>query len=183
MKAAVTHLTRSVASDLGPMNIRVNSISPGAIATGIFGKNAGVEGEKADPLLDSVKAMFATVQPIPRSGPTDDIAHAAVFLASEWSSFVTGHNLVVDGGASSGRMYYQQGMALRAELYKGDHAGRRAAEQLMSSPDETDQARGSEPMISVGAIVPRSTRASRLAIFCGAVGPMTMGRLSGDEGP
>jgi len=128
-KAAVTHLTRSVASDLGPMNIRVNSISPGAIATGIFGKNAGVEGAKADRLLDSVKDMFANMQPIPRSGVTDDIAHAAVFLASDWSSFITGHDLVVDGGVSLGGLYYQQGMDLRGELYKGIM---QAAERLNS---------------------------------------------------
>jgi NAD(P)-dependent dehydrogenase (short-subunit alcohol dehydrogenase family) len=117
-KAAVSHLTRSVASELGLMNIRVNSISPGGIATGIFGKNAGVEGSKADLLLESVKEIVATVQPIPRSGVTDDIGHAAVFLASEWSSFITGHDLVVDGGLSLGGVYYQQGMDFRAELYK-----------------------------------------------------------------
>ena len=101
------------------MNIRVNSISPGGIATGIFGKNAGVEGSKADKLLDSVKAYFATLQPIPRSGTTDDIGHAAVFLASDRSTFITGNDLVIDGGVSLGGMYYEQGMALRADLYKG----------------------------------------------------------------
>jgi hypothetical protein len=52
----------------------VNSISPGGVATGIFGKNAGVEGSEADKALDVVKEVFATVQPIPRSGVTDDIA-------------------------------------------------------------------------------------------------------------
>lgn len=117
-KAAVSHLTRSVASDLGPMNIRVNSISPGGIATGIFGKNAGVEGSKADRLLDSVKEYFSTLQPLPRSGITDDIGHAAVFLASDRSTFITGNDLVVDGGVSLGGMYYQQGMELRSGLYK-----------------------------------------------------------------
>lgn len=118
-KAAVSHLTRSVASDLGPMNVRVNSISPGGIATGIFGKNAGVEGSKADKLLESVKEFFATLQPIPRSGSTDDIGHAAVFLASDRSTFITGNDIVIDGGVSLGGLYYQQGIELRAELYKG----------------------------------------------------------------
>ena len=64
----MTHLTRSVAAEVGANGIRVNSISPGGVATGIFGKNAGVEGSKADKVLDVVKEVFATVQPIPRSG-------------------------------------------------------------------------------------------------------------------
>ena len=117
-KAAVSHLTRSVASDLGPMSIRVNSISPGGIATGIFGKNAGIEGSKADRLLDSVKDIFFTLQPIPRSGTTDDIGNAAIFLASDRSTFITGHDLVVDGGVSLGGMYYAEGIEYRAKMYK-----------------------------------------------------------------
>jgi NAD(P)-dependent dehydrogenase (short-subunit alcohol dehydrogenase family) len=69
----VTHLTRSVAAEVGANGIRVNSIAPGGVATGIFGKNASVEGSKADTVLDVVKEKFATLQAIPRSGVTDDI--------------------------------------------------------------------------------------------------------------
>ena len=58
-KAAVSHLTRSVAAEVGEYGIRVNSISPGGIATGIFGKNAGVDGSKADQVLDAVRKTFA----------------------------------------------------------------------------------------------------------------------------
>jgi NAD(P)-dependent dehydrogenase (short-subunit alcohol dehydrogenase family) len=116
-KAAVTHLTRSVAAEVGASGIRVNSISPGGVATGIFGKNAGVEGSKADTVLDVVKEMFATLQPIPRSGVTDDIANAAVFLASDRASFIHGHDLVVDGGAILGGQRWNDGIQLRASLY------------------------------------------------------------------
>ena len=116
-KAAVTHLTRSVAAEVGAKGIRANSISPGGVATGIFGKNAGVEGSKADKVLDVVKEVFATVQPIPRSGLTDDIANAAVFLASDRASFVHGHDLVVDGGAILGGQRWNDGIQFRASLY------------------------------------------------------------------
>jgi NAD(P)-dependent dehydrogenase (short-subunit alcohol dehydrogenase family) len=97
-KGAVHALTRSAAAELGEKGIRVNSISPGGVVTGLFAKIAGVEGWKADRLTDVIKAGFATLQPIPRAGVTEDIAQAAVFLASDGSSFVNGHDFVVDGG-------------------------------------------------------------------------------------
>jgi NAD(P)-dependent dehydrogenase (short-subunit alcohol dehydrogenase family) len=100
-KGAVLALTRSAGAELGEKGIRVNSISPGAIVTGIFAKNAGVEGAKADKLTDMLKVGFAALQPIPRAGLPDDIARAAVYLASDGSSFVNGHDIVVDGGHSS----------------------------------------------------------------------------------
>lgn len=117
-KAAVTHLTRSVAAEVGEKGIRVNSISPGGVATGIFGKNAGVDGSKADKVLDVVKERFATLQPIPRSGVPDDIANAAVFLASDRAAFIHGHDLVVDGGALLGGQRWKDGIELRASLYR-----------------------------------------------------------------
>jgi NAD(P)-dependent dehydrogenase (short-subunit alcohol dehydrogenase family) len=97
-KGAVSALTRSAAAELGEKGIRVNSISPGAIVTGIFGKNAGLEGSKADRVAGVVKEAFATIQPIPRAGMPDDIARAAVFLASDGSGFINGQDIVVDGG-------------------------------------------------------------------------------------
>jgi NAD(P)-dependent dehydrogenase (short-subunit alcohol dehydrogenase family) len=116
-KAAVTQLTRSVASEVGEKGIRVNSISPGGIATGIFGKNAGVEGSKADKVLGAVKETFATMQPVPRSGITDDIANAAAFLASDRASFIHGHDLVVDGGVTLAGYRWNDMVELRASLY------------------------------------------------------------------
>jgi NAD(P)-dependent dehydrogenase (short-subunit alcohol dehydrogenase family) len=97
-KGAVHALSRSAAAELGEKGIRVNALIPGAIVTGIFAKNAGVEGAKADKLTDVLKAAFATAQPIPRAGLPDDIARAAVFLASDAASFVNGQEIVVDGG-------------------------------------------------------------------------------------
>ncbi len=115
-KAAVNHLTVCVAMQLGEKNVRVNSISPGAIATGIFGKALGLSPEEAEKTAETMKGVFAANQPIPRSGLPEDIAQAAVFLASNESSFINGHDLVVDGGLVGGRMWtpHQQGLnALR----------------------------------------------------------------------
>ena len=107
-KAAVIHLTRCVAMELGEAGIRVNSISPGAIATGIFGKALGLSTEAAEKTAAVMREATRTAQPIPRAGLPDDIAHAAVFLASDESTFINGHDLVVDGAITGGRNWSQQ---------------------------------------------------------------------------
>ena len=114
-KGAVQALTRSTAAELGEKGIRVNCISPGAIVTGIFGKNAGLEGSKADRVTGVVKERFAAIQPIPRAGLPDDIAQAAVFLASDGSGFVNGQDIVVDGGMTSVTRGWSAILAGRAE--------------------------------------------------------------------
>ncbi|MDA8253986.1 MAG: SDR family NAD(P)-dependent oxidoreductase [Rhodospirillales bacterium] len=101
-KAAVIHLTRTVALELGAKGVRVNCICPGYIATPIFGKALGVPAERLDESVRIVKDMLKDLQPIARSGVPEDIANAALWLASDESSFVTGHALVVDGGAACG---------------------------------------------------------------------------------
>jgi NAD(P)-dependent dehydrogenase (short-subunit alcohol dehydrogenase family) len=118
-KAAVIHLTRCVAMELGESNIRVNSISPGTIATGIVGKALGLSVEAAERTIAIAEQRYAKNQPIPRAGLPEDIARAAVFLASDDSTFVNGHDLVVDGGVIGGRNWTQQQdgiKALREEL-------------------------------------------------------------------
>jgi NAD(P)-dependent dehydrogenase (short-subunit alcohol dehydrogenase family) len=106
-KAAVLHLTRCAAIELGEHGVRVNSISPGPVVTGIFGKAMGVAEGAADRGADDVRAAFAEilpqVQPLPGVGSADDVARAALFLASDDSRFVNGHDLVVDGGSTIGR--------------------------------------------------------------------------------
>jgi NAD(P)-dependent dehydrogenase (short-subunit alcohol dehydrogenase family) len=126
-KGAVQALTRSVAAELGEKGIRVNCISPGAIVTGIFGKNAGLEGSKADQVAGVVKQLFATIQPIPPAGMPEDIAQAAVFLASEGSGFVNGQDIVIDGGMTSvtrGWSTTVAGRAATAKLIKEAAAAR-----------------------------------------------------------
>jgi NAD(P)-dependent dehydrogenase (short-subunit alcohol dehydrogenase family) len=112
-KAAVNHLSRCAAMELGEHNVRVNSVSPGAIATGIIPKALGMDVAKADQTADQMKTVFTKAQPIPRAGITDDIAQCVVWLASDRSTFVNGIDIVVDGGMIGGRLFSPQQEGLK----------------------------------------------------------------------
>jgi len=89
-KAAVDAVTRSLAKELGPRKIRVNAINPGVVAT---------EGLKAAGIEDSDFRRQAEAQtPLGRIGQPEDIAPAAVFLASSDSAWITGETLHITGG-------------------------------------------------------------------------------------
>jgi gluconate 5-dehydrogenase len=90
-KSGINGLMRGLAVDLGPYNVTVNAIAPGAIAT-----------EMNMPLVSDREksAEFTRQAPLGRWGTPDEVAGAAVFLASEAGRYVTGHVLTVDGGAS-----------------------------------------------------------------------------------
>jgi NAD(P)-dependent dehydrogenase (short-subunit alcohol dehydrogenase family) len=120
-KAAIAHLTRTTASELGEYGVRVNAICPGGIATSIFGRAAGLESEKAQSTVDAMAAVLNDIAPIRRSGQPIDIAETAVWLASDASSFVNGQIIAVDGGLSTGPLYRQQQqlMAGMGELLRG----------------------------------------------------------------
>lgn len=87
-KAAVNHLTRNVAFDLGPKGIRVNAIAPGAIRTDALAKV----------LTPQIEAAMLKHTPLGRLGETQDIANAALFLCSPAASWVSGQVLTVSGG-------------------------------------------------------------------------------------
>jgi NAD(P)-dependent dehydrogenase (short-subunit alcohol dehydrogenase family) len=95
-KAAVVGMTRAFAGELGPRGIRVNAIAPGIIDTP--GVQAQLEPLKAGG-LDIDKAIASN--PLRIGGQPDHIARAALFLCSDLAAFVTGHLLVVDGGATA----------------------------------------------------------------------------------
>jgi NAD(P)-dependent dehydrogenase (short-subunit alcohol dehydrogenase family) len=80
MKAALVNLSQSLALELGDRKIRINCIAPDVIPT------PGIGGE------------MAVKTPLPYPGHVDDVAAAALYLASDWSRFVTGTTLHVDGG-------------------------------------------------------------------------------------
>ena len=105
-KAALIHLARISAVELGIFGIRANTIAPGGIATGIFGQGVGFSRETAEKWGNLRKDMMADGQPIRRAGVPEDIAKAALFLASDSSSFISGVTLLVDGGLLSGRIPY-----------------------------------------------------------------------------
>jgi 7-alpha-hydroxysteroid dehydrogenase len=87
-KAAVNHLTRNVAFDLGPRGVRVNAIAPGAIKTDALAKV----------LTPQIEAAMLKHTPLGRLGETQDIANAALFLCSPAASWVSGQVLTVSGG-------------------------------------------------------------------------------------
>jgi len=105
LKAAIIHLTHTVAMELGEDGIRVNCICPGSIPTAIFGRGFGLPQDAAERLAELLKIPFADSQPIKRTGLPGDIAKAALWLVSDDSSFVNGHALVVDGGLIGGKLY------------------------------------------------------------------------------
>jgi len=89
-KGAVIAMTRQLAMEGGPVKIRVNAISPGAVLS-----PATEEVYRRDP---SRRERFTSLQMLDRLGVPEDIAPAAVYLASDESSWVTGSNLIIDGG-------------------------------------------------------------------------------------
>jgi dehydrogenase/reductase SDR family protein 4 len=89
-KAGLNMLTRSWAREFGPWGIRVNAIAPGLIKTD-FSTYFWADEERRKELVGD--------QPLRRLGQPEDVGFAAVYLASDLASFVTGHTLVIDGGA------------------------------------------------------------------------------------
>ena len=94
-KGGVVQLTRVAAIEYAEHGIRVNAILPGGVLTPLVYANPAL-AQPLDPQI--VEAQLAHVQPIRRAGQPTDIANAALWLASDESSFVTGASIVVDGG-------------------------------------------------------------------------------------
>ncbi|WP_380880048.1 SDR family NAD(P)-dependent oxidoreductase [Sphingomonas sp. DBB INV C78] len=107
-KAGVINLVQTSAQQLSTSNVRVNAICPGLIETGMTemiydrARKAG----KAD--------LIGHLNPLRRGGEPDEIAHAALFLASDDASYVNGHALVVDGGLSSSHPFNRQDLGRTA---------------------------------------------------------------------
>ena len=103
-KAGVVSMTRSLAIELGKYGIRVNCISPGPTRTPMIlamdGAPAGMAEELVDVSMESMRGRM----PLGRLGTPEDIANAAVFLASDQAAQITGVDLAVDGGETLGNM-------------------------------------------------------------------------------
>src|SRR5690606_26990620 len=93
-KSAVLGLTRSLASEFGPIGIRVNAISPGFVYSEMSARALDADPDR--------KARVLARTPLGRMGTPAEIAWGAVYLCSDAASFVTGANLCIDGGNSIG---------------------------------------------------------------------------------
>jgi NAD(P)-dependent dehydrogenase (short-subunit alcohol dehydrogenase family) len=101
-KAAISQLTVTAANELGEHGVRVNAVCPGAVATSIFGRAAGLDSEEAQRTIGFMTAALSDAAPMPRSGQPADIAEAVLWLASDASGYVTGQAIAVDGGLLTG---------------------------------------------------------------------------------
>jgi NAD(P)-dependent dehydrogenase (short-subunit alcohol dehydrogenase family) len=100
-KHAISGLAKAATAELGPYGIRSNVISPGVTLGPMNAESNGVPREEAEAYIDFVGERAAQLQPLGRVGRPVDIAHAAVFFASDESSWISGVTLAVDGGATS----------------------------------------------------------------------------------
>ena len=91
-KGAVANMTRNMAIDYAKYNIRVNAVNPGSIRTEMYTRYDN---------LEVIDFAMADVYPIGRAGMPEEVAACVLFLASDRASFVTGHNMVVDGGLTA----------------------------------------------------------------------------------
>ncbi len=98
-KAALASLARTLASELASRKIRVNSISPGPIATPIYDK-MGMPKENLDQFAGHMQGLL----PLKRFGEAAEVAELAAFLASDQSRFITGVDIPIDGGFLLGKM-------------------------------------------------------------------------------
>ncbi|MGL5891155.1 MAG: glucose 1-dehydrogenase [Bacteroidia bacterium] len=92
-KAALNSYTRTASTELAPRNIRINSVNPGPIATGIFGKSG-----LSDEMIQGFAAALQNRIPLKRFGQPEDVAKLVAFLASDDASFITGAEYNIDGG-------------------------------------------------------------------------------------
>ncbi|HZQ83812.1 MAG TPA: SDR family oxidoreductase, partial [Acidimicrobiales bacterium] len=114
-KGGVIALTRAAAMELAPKSIRVNCICPGGIVTPIL-YNSPITNASIDP--DTLRSVMTVIQPLPRAGEPFDIANAALWLASDESSFVTGQAITVDGGLTAESDARTRGQIVTANLDK-----------------------------------------------------------------
>jgi NAD(P)-dependent dehydrogenase (short-subunit alcohol dehydrogenase family) len=102
-KAALVHLTRCAAIELGEHGVRANSISPGPTMTDIFAKHTGGSADARTRIEAAFAQALPQLQALPGMVQAEDVANTALFLASDEARFVNGQDVIVDGGIAAGR--------------------------------------------------------------------------------
>lgn len=100
--AAINLLTKGLALDLGKYNVRVNAISPGAVATARLSKLMEVKAAERNVSLDTISAEYTSQIPLGRLASPEEIADVVVFMVSDRASYMAGSCMVVDGGRTRG---------------------------------------------------------------------------------
>jgi NAD(P)-dependent dehydrogenase (short-subunit alcohol dehydrogenase family) len=98
-KSAVVFLTKCAAVELAAHGIRVNCICPGFIATPIFTRNADLPSQVVERVVEDIRPILQSRQPLPQAGRTDDIANGVLYLADDHAGFVTGIALPIEATA------------------------------------------------------------------------------------
>jgi NAD(P)-dependent dehydrogenase (short-subunit alcohol dehydrogenase family) len=98
-KGALVNLTKQAAIEHAPDNVRVNVIAPSATTTGLFMKHSS---QAPDP--EKLRNQIAAMNPMKRLGEADEVCDAAVFLASDMSTYLSGAVLPLDGGMAARRI-------------------------------------------------------------------------------
>lgn len=132
VKAGVINFTKSLAIDLGEYQVRVNSIAPGHIATGINPfRDATLSPELQAELDRLIEKTMQINQPLKRRGSPRDVAQTAVFLGSDRSQHVTGQVIAVDGGITAGDPINLNAMLREAkeQLLGGGASGKIASQE------------------------------------------------------
>ena len=99
-KAAVIGLTRALAADYVARGVRFNAICPGTIESPSLGERIQAVSKQSGKSVDEARQQFVARQPIGRIGKAEEIAHLAIYLASDESAFTTGTSQIIDGGWS-----------------------------------------------------------------------------------
>lgn len=102
-KAGLLHLTRCAAAEFGPDKIRVNSVSPGFVETQIHADAIAGNAERRERFVQGLGKLFLSKQSLPHLGQPADVAELVAFLCSDAASFITGTDIVADGGLMWGR--------------------------------------------------------------------------------
>ena len=167
-KGAIDAATRSLAIELGPHGIRVNSVAPGVVDTDMWARNKAIPG-----VIEEIEALT----PLRRWSTPEDIADVVVFLASDAARFVTGETMCVDGGMARTTDLYG-GAGLTAHGVSDAELRRRYGQVFDGVAEEYDRERPSYPHELIEAAIERGASERRRPVLRSDAAPVCSPRHS-----